>query len=182
MSFDQEVIENLKRSREIVGELEPVFVTPDGEIIDGRHRLKAYPGWRTQTVDVSRKDAILLKLHKNYRRAVSKEETKQLLLELAQALEKEGVPQEQIAQEVVKLSPYSETYTLSLLPRKYKQPKKAEAGERAKKSTYKILYPPEKPTQPEREEKREERQQILQCPICGSLLMLGKDGLLHPRS
>jgi hypothetical protein len=177
MSGDEEIIKGLRKSRELVGELEPVYITPDGEVIDGKHRLKAYPGWKTQTLNVSRKDALILRLHRNYRRNISKEETKQLLLELAQALEKEGTPTEQIAQKIVELSPYSEAYTLSLLPKKYKQPKKAEAGEKAVKSTYKLLYP-EKP----KAEKTtaEEKKQILQCPICGATLTFGKDGLLHP--
>jgi hypothetical protein len=174
---DKEVVEGLRKSRELVGELEPVYMTPSGEVIDGGHRLKAYPGWRTQILDVSHKDALILRLHKNYRRAVSKDETRQLLLELAQTLEKEGVPPEQIAQEIVKLSPYSETYTLSLLPKKYKQPKKAEAGEKAVKSTYKLLYPEKPKTE---KTTTEEKKQILQCPICGAILSLGKDGLLHP--
>jgi hypothetical protein len=177
MSDDEEIIKGLRKSRELIGELEPVYMTPDGEVIDGKHRLKAYPGWKTHTLNVSHKDALILRLHRNYRRNVSKEETKQLLLELAQALEKEGIPAEQIAQKIVELSPYSEAYTLSLLPKKYKQPKKAEAGEKAVKSTYKLLYP-EKP----KAEKTttEEKKQILQCPICGAILTLGKDGLLHP--
>jgi hypothetical protein len=177
VSVDEEVIKNLKRSREIVGELEEVLVTPDGEVIDGKHRLKAYPGWKTRTVDINRKDALILKLHKNYRRSVSKQETKQLLLELAQTLEKEGTPPEQISQQVVKLSPYSETYTLSLLPKKYKQQKKAEAGQKATKATYKVLFEEPKPEKTE-EKPKEERK--LQCPVCGTLLTMGKDGLLHP--
>ena len=172
MELDEEVVENLKRSREIIGEIDEVLLDKDGNIIDGKHRLKAYPGWKTKTIPVDYKKGLLLRLHRNYRRNVSKEETRKILMELAEILKREGTPEEQIAREIVQISPYTETYTLSLLPKKYKQPKAVKAA----KATYKILYQQPKP---ETKTKAPETPQKLTCPICGSVLTL-KGNLLVP--
>lgn len=71
------------------------------------------------------------------------------------------------------LSPYSESYTLSLLPKKYKQPKAVKAA----KATFKVLYAEkeEKPTAPI----KEKTQKILTCPVCGSVLKLVGDLLIQ---
>jgi len=167
--IDEEVVQNLRRSRELLGELDEVILDQDGQPIDGKHRLKAYPGWKTRTVQADRKTAILLRLHRNYRRTISKEETKALLYELALTLKNEGVPDELIAQEIVKLSPYSPQYTLSLLPKKFKQPAKVKTGEKAAKSTYKVLYKEEAEKEKPAEQKLPKK---YTCPICGSLLAL----------
>jgi len=169
--LDQEVIENLKRSRELIGELEEVLITPDGEVIDGKHRLKAYPGWKTRTVQADRKTLILTRLHKNFRRNVPRAEVKELLNELAIILKQEGIPEDQIAQEIVKLSPYSENYTLSLLPKKYKQPKAVKAAQ----ATYKILYKEERK---KAKQKTKQEEKFLTCPACGTRLVL-KGELLY---
>jgi hypothetical protein len=169
-AIDEEVVQNLKRSRELLGELDEVIVDQNGQPIDGIHRLKAYPGWKTRTVQVDRKTAILLRLHRNYRRTVSKEETKAMLHELALALKNEGVPEEQVANEVVKLSPYSPQYTLSLLPKKFKQPAKVKTGEKAAKATYKVLYKEEKAEKEKPEEKKAPAKYL--CPVCGAPLAL----------
>jgi len=170
MSENGEIVENLRRSRELLGELEEVILDQNGQPIDGKHRLKAYPGWKTKTIPADRKTAILLRLHRNYRRTVPRSEVKQILNELALTLEREGIPAENIAQEIVKLSPSSEPYTLSLLPRKYKQPKAVKAGEKGAKATYKILYKEEKAEKEKTAEKRAPTK--LLCPICGSPLAL----------
>lgn len=168
--LDTEIIENLKRSREILGEIEEVLVTTKGEVIDGKHRLKAYPGWKTRTVQADRKTAILYRLHRNYRRTPSRKEVKKLLTELAITLKQEGVPQGDIPKEVVKLSPYSESYTLKLLPSKFKHPKKVKAA----KSTFRILYP----EKAERKKPAKQTPKLYTCPICGSALTLVGDLLV----
>jgi DNA-directed RNA polymerase subunit F len=163
--LNQEVIENLKKSREIIGEIDEVLIDQNQNIIDGAHRLKAYPGWKTKVVQADYKQRILLRLHRNFRRTVSREETKKLLNELAQILKNEGTPEEQIAQKIVQLSPYSEPYTLSLLPKKYKQPKAVKAA----KATYKVLYKEEKAKKEKAEPKLPKK---YTCPVCGALLAL----------
>jgi len=167
---DKELVERLAQSRQLVGELDEVLVDKNNKVIDGAHRLKAYPGWKTRVINVNHKQALILRLHRNFRRTVSKQETKQLLNELALQLKNEGTPDEQIASEIVKLSPYSEAYTLSLLPKKYKQPKAVKAGEKAAKATYKVLYREEKPKPAEPAEKKLPKKYA--CPICGALLTL----------
>lgn len=163
--LNQEIVENLKRSRNLLGELEPVLIDQNGNVIDGRHRLKAYPGWAAKTIQISdRKSAIIYRLHKNFRRDVSKDELRKLLDELALILKQEGIPQERIAREIVHLSPYSESYTLSLLSKKYKEPKSVKAA----KATYRVLYQ-EKNQQPP---KKREDEKVYTCPICGTALKL----------
>jgi hypothetical protein len=169
---DEELVKRLAQSRQLVGELDEVLIDQNNKVIDGLHRLKAYPGWKTRVVNADHKQALILRLHRNFRRTVSKEETKHLLNELALTLKSEGTPDEQIASEIVKLSPYSEAYTLSLLPKKYKQPKAVKAGEKAAKATYKVLYQEnEKPTAEQKPTEKKTPQKYL-CPVCGAALAL----------
>ncbi|MEM2249922.1 MAG: hypothetical protein QXH20_04240 [Candidatus Bathyarchaeia archaeon] len=174
MQIDEEIVENLKRSRELMGEIDEVIIDQNGNVIDGVHRLKAYPGWKTKTIQADRKKAILLRLHRNYRRERNPEEIKTLLNELAIILEQEGVPKEHIAREIVRLSPYSESYTLSFLPKKYKQPKAVKAA----KSTYKILYKEEEKEKPTQKMEEKPKEKIYQCPICGALLKISGELLI----
>jgi hypothetical protein len=166
VELNQEAIEGFKKSREIIGEIDEVLIDQNQNIIDGAHRLKAYPGWKTKVVQADYKQRILLRLHRNFRRTVSREETKKLLSELALILKNEGTPEEQIAQKIVQLSPYSEPYTLSLLPKKYKQPKAVKAA----KATYKVLYKEEKAKKEKSEEKKAPTKYL--CPVCGTPLAL----------
>jgi hypothetical protein len=193
--LDEELIQNLRRSREILGEIDEVIIDQNGQPIDGAHRLKAYPGWKTRTVNVDRKKAILIRLHRNYRRVVSKEETKRLLYELALQLKSEGVPDQQIASEVVRLSPYSPQYTLRLLPKKFKKTEKVETGKKAAQQTFKASYKEEQLKEettsitpvtqvqlmekPKEEAKPTPKQKFLLCPVCGSRLILKGDLLFR---
>lgn len=40
----------LRQTYEKIGQLLPVLKAPDGEIIDGKHRLRVVPDWRTQVI------------------------------------------------------------------------------------------------------------------------------------
>jgi hypothetical protein len=66
---------HLKETRKIVGELEPILINKEGIIIDGRHRKKEYPKWRTAVLDVRGEQVYATRLVKNtQRRTVSKED------------------------------------------------------------------------------------------------------------
>jgi len=135
--LDSELIEQLKKSRTVVGEYSPVIVDFDGEILSGRHRKEA--SWeRTETIDsraIAEKLGVtvaiakeVVRMHFNLQRKPSREETQESLLKIAKELELKGVSKENIASEVAKLVPYSHAWVWELLPLEYKQPKKVEAG------------------------------------------------------
>lgn len=136
---DVEHIHNLMRSKQLVGELSPVIIDFDNEILAGACRKKA--GFlRTYKVD-SRKLASKwevpvrvakerVRLSSNIQRRVSKEETQEILVRIAKAFEQQGVPKEQIAVKVAENCPFSRVYVWQLLPGKYKSEVKAEAGKK----------------------------------------------------
>ncbi|MEM1590295.1 MAG: hypothetical protein QW175_07745, partial [Candidatus Bathyarchaeia archaeon] len=118
--YDEEVVEWLKRSREQIGELEDVLISADGEVIDGKHRLKAYPGWKTKVVQVDNINKIVQRVHRNIHRRPSKAETKEAVVQLALALERQGTPKELLIDELKKYLPFSEDYIRNLLPSRFK--------------------------------------------------------------
>ncbi len=121
MSEDEEFIEYLRRSREQVGELEPVIVTEDGRVIDGRHRLEAYPGWRRVIVKASKKEALRERIHRTLKSRVTRKERQAQILEYALYLEDEGVKPEEMVSALARELPFSERYLRKLLPKKYKR-------------------------------------------------------------
>lgn len=171
--YDEEIVEWLRRSREQVGELEPVYTTPEGEVIDGKHRLKAYPGWKTQTVQVDDLRKVIERIHRNIHRKMSKNETKKAVIQLALVFEKSGVPKEFLVDEIKKHLPFSEDYIRSMLPAKFKREYKRKEKPAVKFLTEKPKAPTVKPT----EEK--EAQRYLICPVCSSKLIL-KGDVLYP--
>jgi hypothetical protein len=161
--YDEEVVEWLRKSREQVGELEPVFLTPDGDVLDGKHRLKAYPGWKTQLVQVEDARKIVERIHRNIHRKIGKAEIKQAVLQLAITYEKSGVPREQLVDKIKEALPFSESYIRELLPAKYKKDHKPKGKPAVKLLTEKATTPtPPKPAE----------ETALTCPVCGSKLKL----------
>jgi intein/homing endonuclease len=158
--YDEEIVEWLRKSREQVGELEPVLVTADGDVLDGRHRLKAYPGWKTQVVQVEDARKIIERVHRNIHRKISQSEIKQAVLQLAVAFEKAGVPKDQLVDKIKEALPFSESYIRKLLPAKYKREYKPKEKPAVKILTEKPQTPTPQPTPKPPEEK------ALICPIC----------------
>lgn len=125
-----EYIEGLKKSEQAVGQLIPVFVTRDGEIIDGFHRKQANPRWRELVLpDIrTREDYLKARIAFNYRRPVKRDEIKTYVIELAEILLSKGVPKGELAKKLSEATPYSEKTIMNLLPKKYKLREKSEAG------------------------------------------------------
>jgi len=122
MTIDKEVVEQLRKSKEVVGYLLPVVRDQKGIILSGRHRKYADANWPETQVEV--KDPLhreLLILHYNVQRKMPKEETKRRLLRIAKILEVMGEPTGQICSKICSLVPYSDRYVRELLPEKYKQ-------------------------------------------------------------
>jgi len=67
---ENETVIGLRESEKLVGQLYPVLVDEEGNVLDGQHRLKANPNWRKETVkdiDSERKKA-MIRLHANWQR------------------------------------------------------------------------------------------------------------------
>jgi len=177
-SSENEIIEGLRKSKAVIGELYPVLKRKDtGEIIDGSMRKRADPTWIEKEVEIkSEKEAILYRLYANYRRRVSAKETKVQIIALAEALEREGVPREQIAQKLAELTPYSERWIRYLLPAKYKVVEKTKKTLKKPEGGYEEVLP-----HPSEETRKpiEEKVKTYQCPVCGTTLKLVGD-LLYP--
>jgi len=123
--------ESLQKSIKTVGELYPVLENQDGKILDGNHRVQSNPAHHRKTVQTkNRAEEILVRLHAHPRRQVPQEETKALLLELAQELEKSGTPKENVTAELCKVAPFSERYVRLLMPQEMKRPEKVESGQK----------------------------------------------------
>jgi len=120
----EEIIEQIRRSKDVVGYLQPVIVDADTlEIVDGKHRKQADTRWPEEKRKFkSKKEKLVYKIVSNtVRRTVSKKERQSQLLELALYLEDEGVPKEKMASEISKETGFSLGYVERLLPKKYKE-------------------------------------------------------------
>jgi len=125
-----EIVEGLAKSEKTVGQLTPVYVTKDGEIIDGFHRKSANPQWREEVLEniETREDYLKARIAFNYRRVVKRDEMKALIIELADILLSKGVPKGELAKKLAEITPYAEKTIINLLPAKYKVVEKREAG------------------------------------------------------
>ncbi|GAG81115.1 unnamed protein product, partial [marine sediment metagenome] len=68
---------SLKKPVNSVGQLYPVLLAKDGQIIDGFHRREEDPGWRTETLEhIDSEEKLLLAraISNWHRRSISKEE------------------------------------------------------------------------------------------------------------
>jgi len=129
MNEEEFSVESLKRSKEIVGQLYPRLVNQNGKNLDGDHRFRVDENWEKKIVQtVDRADEILVRLHAHHRRKMTRDEMVALISELAQALEKRGVPREDISTNLCRILPYSERYIRELVPSEYKKSEKVEAA------------------------------------------------------
>ena len=82
--FSPTYLEELKRSKQQVGFLNPVLVDQEGKIIDGRHRKAIFPDWPEIQKEIENPiQRIQTIIHSNLRRVVSQSETRENLIKLA---------------------------------------------------------------------------------------------------
>jgi Zn-dependent peptidase ImmA (M78 family) len=169
--LDKDVVEALKRSKEILGEFYPVIIDEEtGEPISGRHRKQA--GWtsiekfpREKKEEIAKKlnvsvevVPLILRIHANVQRNISQEERKQEVNQLAEFLLKSGVPKELISKKLQELLPFSKKYILRLLSDEYKLEKKRKPVEQKPKEEVKVEEPKKEEPKPQ-EVKVEEKPQ-----------------------
>lgn len=124
--YDKEIVEMLKKSKEVVGYLQPVIVEEGtNRVLVGRHRKMADPKWPETTRKV--KDDLereLIILHGNVQRGVSEEEAKIRLQRIAETLRSRGIPPNDICSYIVLhgLTPWSERHVERRLQKEYKKP------------------------------------------------------------
>jgi hypothetical protein len=123
---DQELLRELKRTKELVGELYPILVTRDGKIVDGLHRAKV--GWksvrRLDQVDSDVKAVLARILVHKVRREITSEEQKKAVNQLAELLlTKKGIKPGRIGPLIAELTGYSLPQIDIWLDEKYKAPK-----------------------------------------------------------
>mgnify|MGYP000235729607 CR=1 FL=1 len=127
-------VNQLQKSVNVVGYLYPILKTRSGKTLDGIHRKQIDPKWPEKIVDVeSPYQEALIRLWANYRRKVSSEEVRQLIIQMAEELMKQGYKPGQIVKKLAEETPYSERWIYSFLPSEYKKLK--SAGRRAERNS-----------------------------------------------
>jgi len=122
---------NIPYSAKKIGQLYPILVDREGNIIDGLHRHKYNPEWRKEVVVwvQSRKDFLIARAHANYhRRDTPKAERQALFTELANIYHNEGVAIGELASTIAEALGFGEGYVRELLPRSLKLREKQKAG------------------------------------------------------
>ena len=122
---------NIAYSAKKIGQLYSVLVDPEGNVVDGLHRLAVNKEWRKEVLPWvrSRKDFLVARIHANlHRRTVPKEERQREFTELANILVNEGAAKGKLAEEISELTGFDEDYVRKLLPRSFKLREKAKAG------------------------------------------------------
>jgi hypothetical protein len=130
MSQDEEFSHTgLQKSIQKIGQLYPILVNEKGEVLDGNNRLKDNPNPdKKVVVTKNRYEDLMVRASAHYRRRVSQEERKSVILEMAKEAEKLGIPKNKIASKIVDDLPHAESYVLRLIPDEYKDIQKASAG------------------------------------------------------
>lgn len=84
---------NRKESTKSVGQLYPVLLSKDGQVIDGFHRLEDNPGWKTETLDhIDSEEKLLLAraISNWHRREVPRSEKGEWINGLAKLYKEQG--------------------------------------------------------------------------------------------
>ena len=119
---EEDVINDLRMSRKLVGELLPVIKDQKGRILNGRHRKLA--GWRSEVVLPVKDDLdfYIKRLHFLVQRKASIAEQAESIRLICEELSKRGMPDDQIMEHVVtKISPWGRSWTYELIPDRFKR-------------------------------------------------------------
>jgi len=126
--ISRSVVEVLKQSKKRFGDIYPVVIAADGEVIDGRHRLKA--GWENimQLPIKDPLDKLALRLVLNVgRRVVSAEEKYHIVNDLAQELINRGCTKHELIDLIADLTGFTRRWVYNYLDKRYKMRTKPTA-------------------------------------------------------
>jgi len=126
---------DLKRSAEKIGELYPVILSKDGDVVDGFHRQEAVPTWRTEVRENIDSKEKLLKARlvaNKFRRQVTALEVEEWMNELAEiALVEHEIKPGNISRWIAEETGYSIRHVNRNIDLKYKDRIKSEASKSA---------------------------------------------------
>jgi len=135
---------DLKASEDIVGQLYPVLLSKEEEVIDGYHRLEADKDWRTEIlehIDTEEKLLIARCISNWHRRAVQWSEKEAWINGLAMIYKKQGYkirgeypvtggsPKNEIVEKIIEITGLSEQTITRYLSEDYKQKEQARTSE-----------------------------------------------------
>jgi hypothetical protein len=168
--MSEEIKEGIRKSRRIFSPLYPVLIEKGTmNILDGHQRKQVDPTWPEKEVEITNpKERILIPMHANYRRQVSKKETATQLINLADILLEEGVSRDDMVSRLHEITPFSERYIQQLLPNKYKFVEKAHKRYAELVRHPNFVTEHEMPSAPTPVEKPSSPPQVARCPNCGS--------------
>jgi hypothetical protein len=118
------IVSDLKLSARRCGELYPVLLDKEGNVLDGNHRLKADPNWPKIILEnvETEQDRLIVKLVGNVcRRSISSAEKTQLVGELASIFLSQGFKRGQVAYKVAEKTGMSYRWVMTYLPNRLKQ-------------------------------------------------------------
>jgi hypothetical protein len=123
------MIPELKSSSKRIGQLYPILLDYDGNIIDGQHRYSMDKGWRTMRLEHIRteKDRLIARIISNtVRRTVPSREKTELLGKLGEIYLSEGVEPGRIAYRIAEETGMSYRWAAKYLPEKFKESLQSE--------------------------------------------------------
>lgn len=116
-------VDELKTSSERIGQLYPILVSANGEIIDGNHRFKAKIDWKREKLEhiKSEKDVLVARLICNtVRRHVSAKEKTEILSRLGEICLNEGKEIGKLVYELAYQTGMSYRWVAKYLPDRFK--------------------------------------------------------------
>jgi len=140
----------LKSSSERIGQLYPILVSANGEIIDGNHRFKAKRDWKRVKLNhiKSEKDILVARLISNtVRRNVTAKEKAETLSRLGEIYLNEGKEVGKLVYELAHQTGMSYRWVAKYLPDRFKDPMQSNRRKSsvAQHATESLVYeePPE---------------------------------------
>ncbi|HUW44797.1 MAG TPA: hypothetical protein VMW50_03285 [Dehalococcoidia bacterium] len=133
---------NRKESTKIVGELYPVLVAKDGQVIDGFHRLEDNPDWKTETLEhIDSEEKLLLAraISNWHRREIPRTEKEKWINGLAKIYQKQGLKikgsfpfKNEIVEKLVEVTALTQQTVNKYLVYEFKQPEKESLAQKKK--------------------------------------------------
>ena len=123
---------NRKESTKTVGELYPVLLSKDGQVIDGFHRLEDNPNWKTETLEnINSEEKLLLAraISNWHRREVPRKEKEEWINGLAKIYKEQGMA-DPLAAIIASETGLAERTVRSYLSSEYKQEAQARTAPR----------------------------------------------------
>lgn len=148
--IDKEIVKRIKKSKETVGELYPILLDANDQIIDGQHRKEANPDWKTIKLESvkDKKERLIFRLVANHNRKSSNTEAlREALADFAQYYSK-GFDSGEIGKEIAFKTGIPYRTIMKYLPSEYKRSGGYKFSPRKKEKESKCLEDNSDPLKP----------------------------------